>query len=241
LRAAGLVKAFGGVIAVDGATLELRAGEILGVIGPNGSGKTTLVNLLSGLERPDAGTLFLADREVATWPSHRLATAGLARSFQSPHLVASMPVLDMVALAATAARGRGILGRTDGGEQLEALAILAELGLADLAQAPCGGLSQGQRRRVELARALALRPTVLLLDEPAAGLTPAEQSAFARELALLREDGMAMLVIEHSMPFLLPLVDRLICLDRGRILADGPVEDVRRDPAVIAAYLGTAR
>ncbi|WP_245987066.1 ABC transporter permease subunit [Azospirillum thermophilum] len=235
LQVDGLSKRFGGVLAVDGLSFPLEPGTITGLIGPNGSGKTTAINLISGLERPDAGSVRLGGRELAGQRPDRIAAAGLARTFQAGSLPEGATVLQAVAAA------RLTLDRSV--EQAEATAhrILDRLGIAGHAASPCAGLPAALRRRVDLARALARRPAVLLLDEPAAGLTDGEKAELAALLRGVAAEGTALLVVEHDMGFLLPLAGHVLCLDQGRLLYAGPPEGVRRDPAVVAAYLGTGR
>jgi len=234
LTVEGLAKSFGGVRAVDGVSLDLRPGGITGLIGPNGSGKTTVINLLSGLERPDAGRVRLGGRDVTGARADRLARAGLARSFQAAILPEGAGVLEAVAAAR--------LAFDPDAEKAEAHArwALDRLGVGGLAGQGCDGLPAALRRRVELARALVRRPAVLLLDEPAAGLTDGEKAELAALLRDLAGEGMAILLVEHDMGFLLPLAGRVLCLDRGRVIYDGPADGVRRDATVAAAYLGRA-
>ncbi len=227
-----LSKAFGGVLAVDGVSLSVRAGAILGLIGPNGSGKTTLINLISGLEMPDSGTVQLNSRDLTGARADRLARAGLARSFQAATLPEDATALEAVAAARLA------LDRTVTEAEAHARWALDRLGVGALAGRRCRDLPAASRRRVELARALARRPALLLLDEPAAGLTDVEKADLAVRLRTLAAEGVALLVVEHDMGFLLPLAGWVVCLDRGRILYEGPPDGVRRDAAVIAAYLG---
>ena len=229
-----LRKSFGGVRAVDRVSLELRPGTITGLIGPNGSGKSTVINLLSGLERPDAGRVRLGGQDVTGARADRLARAGLARSFQAAALPAGAGVLEAVAAAR--------LAFDPDAATAEAYArwALDRLGVGELAGQSCDGLPAALRRRVELARALVRRPTVLLLDEPAAGLTDGEKADLADLLRALAREGMAILLVEHDMGFLLPLAGRVLCLDRGRVIYDGPANGVRRDQAVATAYLGRA-
>lgn len=229
-----LRKSFGGVRAVDGVSLELRPGSITGLIGPNGSGKSTVINLLSGLERPAAGRVRLGGREVTGLRADRLARAGLARSFQAAVLPNGAGVLEAVAAARLAVDPDA---RT---AEAHARWALDRLGVGDLAGQGCDGLPAALRRRVELARSLVRRPAVLLLDEPAAGLTDGEKAELAALLRELAQEGVAILLVEHDMGFLLPLAGRVLCLDRGRVIYDGPAGGVRRDPAVAAAYLGRA-
>lgn len=232
LTVEGLRKSFGGVVAVDGVSLNLRPGTITGLIGPNGSGKSTVINLLSGLERPDAGRVQLGGRDVTGARADRLARAGLARSFQAAALPAGAGVLEAVAAARFAFDSDAAMA------QAHACWALDRLGVGELAGHSCDGLPAALRRRVELARALVRRPAVLLLDEPAAGLTDGEKAELATLLRELAGEGMAILLVEHDMGFLLPLAGRVLCLDRGRVIYDGPAGGVRRNPAVATAYLG---
>jgi branched-chain amino acid transport system permease protein len=248
LRIDGLEKRYGGIAALSDLHLELHGGEIFGLIGPNGSGKTTLINLLSGVDKPDAGSIAFQGHVIAGRPAHAIARLGLARSFQTVALVESMTALDNVAVARTAmrlVRGQVAVALAAGPQDArlarargEAMALLARMGAAEAAMRPCGDLPPGMRRRVEIARALALRPALLLLDEPAAGLLASEQADLAARLRRLRDDGLGLLLIEHNMGFLLPLADRMACLDEGRLIAAGTPDQVRNDPAVVAAYLG---
>jgi branched-chain amino acid transport system permease protein len=230
LRVEAVSRSFGGVRALDSVSLAVAPGEVVGVIGPNGSGKTTLLNVITGLERPDAGRVVVGDDDVTGAPPHRIARLGVARSFQAPSLVPGMRVVDAVAVA-----GAGPWRIRRG----EAMGLLAAWGIAGLAPLACASLPPPSRRLVEIARALALRPGLLLLDEPAAGLPEVELAALAARLRGLAEAGMGLLVVEHNLPFLAGLADRLVCLDAGRVIASGPPAAVRRDPRVVAAYLGT--
>jgi branched-chain amino acid transport system permease protein len=227
----GISKRFGGVQALDDVSLTIDPGTIVGLIGPNGSGKTTLVNVVTGLTPSDAGSVHLPDADLTDRPAHAIARAGIARTFQAAHLIDAMPALDAVAVAV-----RGAPWST---ARARAMTLLDALGLAGVAMRPCGALAHGLKRRVEIARALALQPRLLLLDEPAAGLNPVEQQDLAARLGALARDGLGVLVIEHNMAFLMPLVSRVVCLDQGRVIADGTPDEIRANPRVIAAYLGT--
>ncbi|MCM8736456.1 ATP-binding cassette domain-containing protein [Azospirillum sp. A1-3] len=234
LAVEGLRKSFGGVRAVDRVSLDLRPGTITGLIGPNGSGKSTVINLLSGLERPDAGRVRLGGQDVTRARADRLARAGLARSFQAAALPSGAGVLEAVAAARLAFDPDAATA------EAHARWALDRLGVGELAGQSCDGLPAALRRRVELARALVRRPAVLLLDEPAAGLTDGEKAELAVLLRDLAGEGMAILLVEHDMGFLLPLAGHVLCLDRGRVIYDGSAGGVRRDPAVTTAYLGRA-
>lgn len=234
----GLTRAFGGVVAVDDVAFSLSLGTVTGLIGPNGSGKTTLVNLISAVERADRGRVLIMG-EAAPPSSFRRARVGLARGFQTPALPPDMPVWEAVAAARLApVRSADDVSLDRAGS--EAMAVLERIGLMKEAASLCGALPMGVRRRVDLARALARAPRVLLLDEPAAGLSPGERAEMARIITEAAATGVAVLVVEHDMEFLLPLCDRVLCLDRGRLIHDGPAEGVREDPAVNAAYFGGA-
>jgi branched-chain amino acid transport system permease protein len=220
----GLRKRFGGVAALDGVSFAVSAGTVVGLIGANGSGKTTVLNLISGLETPDAGQIRLGGVPLAERPAHHRTALGLGRGFQHPEFPEGLFVLEA---AAVAARDRSV-----------ALAALERVGLAGRAADPVAALGAAELRRLDLARALATEPGAVILDEPAAGLTADERSALSALLRRLADEGLAVLVVDHGMDFLLPLADRIVCLDAGRVLAAGTPEAVRRDPAVVAAYLG---
>ncbi len=247
LLATGLRKAFGGLVAVDDLSLRLDAGEIVGLIGPNGAGKSTLFNLLSGVDTPTAGRIeFLGQRLDGRSPA-AAAGLGLARSFQHVKLVPGMSALENVALGAHLRGTSGpvaALLRLDRAEErrlfAEARRQLARLGLADQAGKQADSLALGQQRLVEIARALCLDPVLLLLDEPAAGLRHAEKMELAACLRGLQAQGMTILVVEHDMTFMMNLADRLIVMNFGSKLAEGRPADIRRDPAVLQAYLGGA-
>ncbi|MEO9903350.1 branched-chain amino acid ABC transporter ATP-binding protein/permease [Nisaea sp.] len=217
-------KRFGGVIALDGISLTLAPGEILGLIGPNGSGKTTLVNLISGIEKPDDGRIWLGGADITGRSPEYIARSGLCRSFQHPQIAPDLTVLESV--EAVAAEGE------------IAPAHLSEVGLSDRANENAGTLPPAALKRLEIARALAAGASVLALDEPAAGMNEVERGALATLLKRLANIGHSILLIDHAMDFLLPLADRVICLSAGQVVAEGTPRDVARDPGAINAYFG---
>ena len=228
-------KAFGSVIVADGLSLRVRPGEMLGIVGPNGAGKTSVLNLISGHLAPDGGRIVMDGTEITRLPADRRARLGVGRTFQVPRPFAMMSVFENVLLGAT------FVGhaRRDG-RAADALAVetLAATGLLDRANVVAGALPLLDRKRLELARALALEPRLLLLDEIAGGLTEAEVEILIDLLGGLHERGMTIVWIEHIVAALLTTVDRLVAMDDGRILAEGDPRTVLADPAVQAVYLG---
>jgi branched-chain amino acid transport system ATP-binding protein len=235
LQTKGVSVQFAGLGALDQVDLALEEGAILGLVGPNGAGKTTLVNVMSGFQPPSRGDLFLAGRAVTGLTPERLARLGIARTFQSVRLFRRLSVLENVEVAALTHVRR----RRDAREATsEALAFI---GLEELMHRRAGALAYADERRVGIARALALRPRFLLLDEPAAGMTEAECDELARVIALIPERfGCGVLLIEHNIGVVTAVCRDLHVLDNGRTLASGPVDAVRNLPEVIDAYFGTA-
>ena len=246
LQSAGLMRRFGGLVAVNDLAFSLRAGEIVGLIGPNGAGKSTTFNLLTGVDRPDGGRILFAGRDIAGSDAALAARLGIARSFQHVQLVGAMSVIENVALGCHLRGHAGVaraLLRLDRGEEArlfaEAARQLDRVGLREHAFKPAGSLALGQQRIVEIARALCQGPVLLLLDEPAAGLRHAEKQRLAALLRELRDDGMTLLLVEHDMDFIMTLTDRLVVMDFGSRLAAGTPAEIRADPRVIEAYLGS--
>ena len=233
---------FGGLLALSDVNLTVAPGERLAIIGPNGAGKTTLFNIVTGIFRPSAGRIRLFGRDVTRLPTHRRAHLGLARTFQITTLFPRLTVLDSVLLAVQGldpARFTLHRSRRTYTHLLErAESLLADWGLADRGHQVTGRLSYGEQRQVELILALAGAPKVLLLDEPTAGLSPAETAAVAEMIRRFSRDT-TILLIEHDMDVALDLVDRVAVLFQGRVLAEGNKDEIRRDPEVAAIYLGT--
>ncbi len=229
LEVTELVKRFGGFRALDGVSLRLHPGEVLGLVGPNGSGKTTCINVISGLYVPDGGSIRFAGRSIGGLASHLLSRLGINRTYQSPHCFLSLTVAENVAVAC--AYGNG-------GAAVDPARLLDELGLAAQADRPAAELNSAEQKRLDLARALATGPKLLLVDELAAGLNPAELGAMAERLRALAASGMALLVVEHLMGFIDKVTDRVVVMNAGREIFEGRLADATRDPTVVQVFLG---
>jgi branched-chain amino acid transport system ATP-binding protein len=241
LRLEGLRKSFGSLVVTDDVTLDVLPGEMHAVIGPNGAGKTTLINQISGLTAPDAGKILFAGTDVTALPPHKRALLGLSRSFQITSILPGFSVLENVALAVQARTGSSLrlIGRAADEIALNgpAMAVLEQTGIASLAQTRAGELSHGEKRALELAIALAMKPVLLLLDEPMAGIGP-EETDRQVELLLALKGKMTMILVEHDMAAVFAVADRISVMIRGHVLITGRPDEVRADPQVVAAYLG---
>jgi ABC-type branched-subunit amino acid transport system ATPase component len=249
LAVEGLERTFGGVRAVDGVSFEVRAGEVHGLIGPNGAGKTTVINLVSGLLRPTGGAIRLAGRAIHGLAPHRIAGRGVARTFQNIRLFPDLSARDNVLvgehLVRRASLGARLLMLPGAAEEErlareKAHALLARIGLAERAAERARNLSYGEQRRVEIARALASEPRILLLDEPTAGMNPGEVQGVAALIRQVAREGHSVLLIEHNVKLVMDVCDRITVLNFGKVIAAGSPADVARDPAVVTAYLGSA-
>ena len=234
VECADLSRYFGGVRALDGLTLTISAGDLVGLVGPNGSGKTTLVNLLSRTLRPTHGVIRIAGYDIAGLPPHRVAHAGVARTYQIPRPFPSMTVRDNVAMAIMFGRAP----RPIGGARADAQEHLDFVGLAHLADAFPDETNLHERQLLEMARAIASSPKVLLLDEALAGLNPAEIDSAVEVVRRIHRSGITIVIVEHLLRVVNQLATRVVVLDRGRLLADGTPQTVMREPAVVSAYLG---
>jgi len=247
LSAEGLSIAFGGVRAVDGVSFEVAPGIVFSIIGPNGAGKTTLFNLISGLRPPDDGCVRLRGEDVTALAPDQLARRGLSRTFQNLQIFTHLTAIENVMVGRHRHEKTGILadllhlpavGRQNRHTREKAAAALARVGLEDMAERPAGALAYGDLKRLEIARALASEPTVLLLDEPAAGCNPVETKELEDIIRGIVQEGITVVLVEHDMRLVMNVSDRIHVLANGRTLAEGVVAEVRTNAAVIEAYLG---
>ena len=256
LHVEGITMRFGGVVALDDVSFSARTGEVLGVMGPNGAGKTTLFNVISGVQRPTAGRVRLGDRKLTGLPFDRVAALGVTRTFQTPVMFWGLTVRESVEVALNArafgdtyppsalreliACGLGTRARrrSEGALRERAAELLARTGIGALADRPTESLAFGEERLLELTRALAVAPAVLLLDEPLSGLNPDEIEGVLRSIRAARAGGIAVLLVEHAVGELLSVADRVVVLDHGKRIAEGTAAEVTADPIVIDAYIG---
>jgi branched-chain amino acid transport system ATP-binding protein len=234
LGAAKIFKQFGGVRALNGVDVEIHEGQVLGLVGPNGSGKTTLFNVLSGFTSPSSGEVTWNSRVITRLGPHKRARLGLARTFQEMTVFPGLTVVENLAIAVSAAKLRRVAGWTP-----EALAEYVEL--THVSTVRGSDLSWGQGRLLGIALCLALKPQVLLLDEPFAGLSPSAAATVAQAITRLISDGITLCIVDHALKYLIPLCDHLTVLDHGQTIADGSPDDVLADESVRRAYLGATR
>jgi len=239
---------FGGLLALDNLNLALPEGGLYGLIGPNGAGKTTVFNLLSGFLKPTQGTMAFAGQDLHGWPPHLRTRLGVARTFQNIRLFEDLSVLDNVLVGLHCRRQTGWWDgllhspryrREERGQRRQALALLEEVDLKDAALERAGQLPYGHQRRLEIARALASEPRLLLLDEPASGLDQIESDRLGEMILALRSQGLTILLVEHDMSLTMEVAEEIVVLNYGQLLAEGPPRAIQKHPEVIAAYLGS--
>ena len=249
LVAKQIAKRFGGVQALNDVAFTIGKGEIYGLIGPNGAGKTTLFNVLTGIYAPDGGDFKFDERSLAGLKAHQVAAAGIGRTFQNIRLFVNLSALENVMIGRHARTRAGVFGailrnkRTLAEEkQIErrALELLDYVGIRSKANHPAGSLAYGDQRRLEIARALATEPKLLALDEPAAGMNPAERIALGKLIRRIRDDGVTVLLIEHDVRLVMNVCDRVMVLDYGEKIAEGTPGEIQKNERVIEAYLGAA-
>ncbi len=249
LQVKGLTRRYGGVAALDGVTLDLARGQVTGLIGPNGAGKTTLLNALTGLARPESGTVLLEGENVTGLPAHVMAGKGVVRSFQIVRELASLTVFETLLAAPPAQSGETVVGALFGRRKWWAQeranadlarALLERVGLVKLADQPSAMLSGGQKKLLEMARALLMKPRLILLDEPGAGVSPPLRLEIVRLVRELKAEGLSFGIVEHDMHLVEEVCDHVHVLAQGRALVSGTFAEATADPRVVSAYLGVA-
>ena len=241
---------FGGLVAVNEVSFELNKGDLFGLIGPNGAGKTTCFNLITGVYKPTSGDIIFNGTNITGTPSNKIAKLGICRTFQNIRLFKALSVLENVVVGGFLRHETGLFSalaylpssiRETDKLKAEAMELLKVVNLDHVAHVRSADLSYGMQRRLEIARAMATRPELLLLDEPAAGMNPLEKEELLKMVKKIRDEhGMTVLLIEHDMRFVMGLCERIVVLDHGEEIAQGPPSAIRNDPKVIAAYLGEA-
>ncbi|MFH5230913.1 ABC transporter ATP-binding protein [Antrihabitans spumae] len=247
LRTEDLTVRFGGLVALDAVSFEIRRGEILGLIGPNGAGKTTCFNAISGVYRPTSGTVYFDGKPLTKTKRNAITRLGIARTFQNIRLFSEMTALENVVVGTDARHRTSVFGaifrtarhrREERDAITRGMALLEFVGIAPRAVEKAKNLSYGDQRRLEIARALATEPKLLCLDEPAAGFNPSEKASLMDLIRKIRDDGFTVLLIEHDMRLVMGVTDRIVVLEFGKKIAEGAPAEIRDNPAVIAAYLG---